>query len=324
MNIRNTKTPRATLAVMALAACVAFDARGSEQIFPETYLAEVLPKGALEAEQWLTYREGKSQGTYGLLQTRTEIEYGITSRWLASVYINTYSVNAHNDNSAKSRLDYTSSGGDGDEVTGGGPATFGPYVPNASRFPVPAAYYHKTDFDSVSIENIYNFLSPYSDGIGLSGYFEYTYGDNIQEIEVKALLQKNLMDDRLILAANLVVELEKNSYSLVGTDKETEIEFTGGASYRLGPHLRVGLEARNIQGFTGYSAASGNHAYSIWYAGPAISFSAHKFFAVLGYQYQLPWAEAFNHAAQMEQISGQNFYEYEKNFVRLKFGMTFR
>lgn len=56
-----------------------------------TYLAEVLPKGALEVEQWLTCREGKSQGTYDLLPTRTEIEYGITSQWLASIYVNTYS-----------------------------------------------------------------------------------------------------------------------------------------------------------------------------------------------------------------------------------------
>jgi hypothetical protein len=324
VNINVRKPAIARLAVSIAAACCALSAHATEQLFPETYLAEVLPKGALEAEQWLTYREGKSQGTYGLMQSRTELEYGITSRWMASLYINTYSVNAHNNNSSKSRTDYTSTGGDGDEVTGGGPATFGPYVPNSSRFPVPSAYYGKTDFDSVSVETIYNFMSPYSDGIGLSGYFEYTYGDKIQEIELKALLQKNLMDDRLILAANFVVELEKNSYSLVATEKETEIEFTGGASYRVGQHFRVGLEARNIQGFSGYSAASGNHAYSIWYAGPVVSFSVNKFFAVLGYQYQLPWAEAFNHAAQNEQISGQNFYEYEKNFVRLKFGMSFR
>ena len=164
----------------------------SEQIFPETYLSETLPKGAIEAEQWSTYREGKSQGTYALWQTRTEIEYGITDRWLASIYVNSYSVKAHNDNSAASRVDFTSGGGDGDEVTGGGPGTFGAYVPNSSRFPIPAANYHKTNFDSVSLEQIYQFLSPYADGVGLSGYLEYTYGSNLQELEFKGLLQKKL------------------------------------------------------------------------------------------------------------------------------------
>lgn len=321
-NIRKFGSIR--LALAATAASAAFCVHASEQIFPETYLSETLPKGALEGEQWVTYREGKSQGTYALTQTRTEVEYGITDRWLASLYINAYSVMAHDNNSDKSRVDFTSSGGDGDEVTGGGPATFGAYVPNSSRFPIPSANYHKTDFDSVSLETIYSFLSPYSDGIGLSGYLEYTYGDNIQEIEIKGLLQKNLHDDKLILAANLAVELEKNSYSLVATEKETEIQLTGGASYRISQHWRAGVELRNIQGFSGYSAASSNHAYSVWYGGPMVSFSAHKFFAVLGYERQLPWAEAFNHAAQTEEVSGINYYEYEKNFVRLKFGYSFR
>ncbi len=313
-----------SLALITTVIGIATPADANDQIFPETYTADVLPKGGVEFEQWITYREGKSQGTYGLTQTRTEIEYGITDRWQASLYLNAYSVNAHNNNSEKSRVDFTSSGGDGDEVTGGGPATRGAYVPNSSRFPIPAAYYHKTDFDSVSLETIYNFFSPYITPVGLSAYAEYTYGDHTQELELKVLAQKNLLDDKLILAANVVLELEKNSYSLTGTEKETEIELTGGASYRLSSHFRAGVEARNIQGFGGYSAASGNHAYSIWYAGPVISFSAGKVFAMLGYQRQLPWAESFNHAADVEQISGINYYEYEKNFVRFRMSYSFR
>jgi hypothetical protein len=313
------------LSVIALAAAVAGPAGATEQIFPETYLSETMPKGALEVEQTSTYREGKSQGTYALWQNRTEIEYGITDRWLGSIYINQYSVKAHDDNSNASRRDFTAvGGGDGDEVTGGGPGTFGQYVPNSSRFPIPSANYHKTDFDSVSIEQIYSFLSPYTDGIGVSGYLEYTYGKNTQEIEFKGLFQKNLMDDKLILAGNVVVELEKDAYSLITTEKETELELTGGASWRISQHLRAGLEMRNIQGFNGYSLASSNHTYAVWYAGPMVSFSKKNFFGVFGYQRQLPWAEAFQHASQLEQVSGLNYYEYEKNFFRLRFGVTFK
>src|SRR5262245_19314072 len=151
--MKNYINPLALAVTLVMAGATA---QATEQIFPETYLAETLPKGAIEAEQWVTYREGKSQGTYSLWQTRTEFEYGITDRWLASVYVNTYSVTAHDDNSSKSRVDFTSGGGDGDEITGGGPGTFGSYVPNSSRFPIPAAHYNKTDFDSVSLETIYN------------------------------------------------------------------------------------------------------------------------------------------------------------------------
>lgn len=305
--------------VLALAT---FHARASEQLFPETYLSETLPKGGLEGEESVTYRDGKSQGIYNLLQTRTEAEYGVTDRWMASLYVNTYSVKAYNNNSDASRVDYTSSGGDGDEITGGGPGTFGAYVPSTSTFPIPAAHYAKTDFDSASFETIYNFLSPYADGIGLSGYFEYTYGNHSQEIELKGLLQKNLRDDAVILAANLAVELERNSWSLVSTEKETEVELTGGASFRISQHFRAGFELRNLQGFTNYSLDSDNHAWSVWYGGPMVSASFGKVFAVLGYQRQLPWATALNHAAQVEQVGGLNYLDFERNFIRLKFGIT--
>jgi hypothetical protein len=318
----NKSSVRAAIALGVSLAAATGAARASEQIFPETYLSETLPKGGLEGEESVTYREGKSQGTYNLVQTRTELEFGITDKWLASLYVNTYSVNAFNNNSDASRVDFTSSGGDGDEITGGGPGTFGAYVPSSSIFPIPAAHYSKTDYDSASLETIYNFLSPYADGIGLSGYLEYTYGSHSSELEMKALLQKNLRDDAVILAANLAVELEKNSYSLVSTEKETEVELTGGASFRISEHFRAGLELRTIQGFSGYSVASGNHAYSVWYGGPMVSASFGKVFGVLGFQRQLPWAAALNHATQLEQVGGLNYYEFERNFIRLKFGVT--
>ena len=102
------------------------------------------------------------------------------------------------------------------------------------------------------------------------------------------------------------------------------MELTGGASLRIAQHWRAGLELRNIQGYSGYSLASGNHSYAIWYGGPMVSYSNKSFFAVLGYQRQLPWAEAFQPSSQLEQVSGLNYYEYEKNFLRLKFGVSFR
>ena len=300
-------------------------AHAGEELFPETYMADTLPKGVFEAEQGVTYREGKSKGTYQLWQTRTELEYGLTDRWMIAGYLNAYSVEAENNNSKNSRVAFTSSGGDGDEITGGGPGTFGAYVPNASTFPLPAAHYQKSDFDSVSVETIYQLTSPYTDPLGSAVYFEFTKGDKTREIELKGLLQKNYLEDRLVLAFNAVVEFERNDYSRVAPiEKETEVEFTGGASFRFAENLRAGAELRNIRGYTGHSIDSDDRSYSIWYFGPQLSYTAQRYYVTLGYQRQLPWAQAYDEAAQLEQIGGLNYKEFEANFVRLKTGVNFK
>lgn len=321
-----TKTMKSANWLLVAAAAVVFAplAQAGEAIFPNTYLAETLPKGGLEGEQWLTYREGKSQGTYQLTESRTELEYGITDRWQISLYANAYSVKAENNNSQASRNDFTVGGGDGDEVTGGGPATFGPKVPNTERLPIPSALYKKTDFDSVSVESVYQFLSPYKSPVGLSGYVEYTVGSDVKELEFKGLLQKNLLEDQLILAANLAVEFEEESYSQGGTEKETEVELSGGASYRFAPGWRAGAELRNVRGYAGHSLGSDDRKFSVWYAGPMVSYGAKQWFAVLGYQAQLPWAEAYDRFAANEQISGRNYLGGEKNVLRLKLGVNFK
>lgn len=314
------KLPMAAL----LAVSIAPLAHAGEELFPETYLADTLPKGVFEAEQGVTYREGKSEGTYRLWQTRSELEYGISDRWQIAGYINAYSVQAENDNSKASRVNFTASGGDGDEISGGGPGTFGAYVPSSTTLPIPAARYRNTDFDSISIETIYKILNVYTDPIGLAGYLEYTGGDHSQEIELKALLQKNYFDDRLVLAANANLEFERNSYNLTGVaERETELEFTGGASYRFASNWRAGGELRNIRGYTGHSIGSGDRSYSVWYLGPQVSYTGVRWFATLGYQRQMPWAEAYDAPAKLEQVSGLNYKEFEANFVRLKFGFNF-
>jgi hypothetical protein len=316
----NTKQLLAVLALGSFAPLV----HAGEELFPETYLADTLPKGVFEVEQGTTYREGKSEGTYQLWESRTEIEYGVTDKWLIAGYVNGYSVEAQNDNSAASRVAFTSGGGDGDEISGGGPGTFGAYVPNASKLPIPAAKYKKTDYDSVSFETIYRILSPYTDPVGLAAYFEYTQGPNGRELEFKALLQKNYLEDRLVLAANAVIEVERNEYNDINVEKETEYELTGGASYRFAENWRAGAEMRNIRGYNGHSFDSDDRSYSVWYAGPQVSYTAMRFFATLGYQRQLPWAQAYDSAAKLEQVSGLNYKEFEANFMRLKFGVNFK
>jgi hypothetical protein len=318
----NHKTKLALAAGLAFALAPA--AHASDQVFTHTYLSETSPAGSKEVEQQVTYRDKKSQGLYRLWQTRTEFEYGITDRWQVSLYANAYRVTAENNNSTASRNNFLVGPGDGDEVTGGGPATVGSYVPFSAKLPIPAARYSKTDFDSVSVESIYQFMSPYKDAFGLSGYIEGTLGSKTSELELKLLFQKNLLEDDLILAANIALEFEKNKYSGLGAEKETELVISGGASYRVAPGWRLGLEMRNERGYEGaYSLANSHRDYSAWFAGPTVHYANKSFFVTAGYSQQLPWAHAYSTGSQLELVDGRVYKESEKHVFKLIVGMSF-
>ena len=49
--------------------------------------AEVMPKGAIELDQSLTYRGDKGRGDYDAWNSATGIEYGVTDRFTASAYL---------------------------------------------------------------------------------------------------------------------------------------------------------------------------------------------------------------------------------------------
>ncbi|CAN5501393.1 hypothetical protein BH09PSE5_BH09PSE5_39380 [soil metagenome] len=322
-----TQRMKRTLIVGASLRAAAASAGAAEQVFTHTYLTETLPAGGKEIEQWVTMSEKKSQGLYKLWQTRTEFEYGITDRWQVSIYANAYKVTAQNNNSNASRADYTAMG-DGDEVSGGGPVTFGSYVPNLERLPLPSSRYAKRGFESVSVESVYQFLSPYKDGLGLAGYVELTGGAKTGEVELKLLAQKNLLNDDLILAANLALGFERSKWSDVGAEKETELVLSAGASYRVANGWRVGLEMRNERGYEGaYSLANSRRDYSVWYAGPTVHYNgkiaSQDFFITAGFSQQLPWAKAWSPSSQVEMVDDRIYKESEKNVVRVLVGFSF-
>jgi hypothetical protein len=317
------KSSHAAAALLSCGLLAAPAAHAGDAIFTHTYLAETLPQGAKEVEQWLTFRTKRSQGTYRLTQSRTEFEYGMTDRWTLSLYANAYSVTAENNNSTASRNNYTAVG-DGDEVSGGGPATSGQNVPSIDKLPLPSARYRKTAFQGLSVESIYQFMSPYKDGIGLAGYTELSLGSKEQELEFKLLVQKNLFDDQLILAANIALEFEREKWSGVVTEKETKLEVSGGASYRFAPGWRAGVELRNQRAYEGgYSLASRNRDYSAWFAGPTIHYAAKQFFVTAGYMQQLPWATAYSAAAKDELVDHRVYKASERHVVRVIAGLSF-
>ena len=330
MHIRPTFIRPAAI-VAELAALVglfaASTADATEQIFTHTYLAETNPAGAKELEQQTTYSDGKSQGTYRLWQSRTEFEYGLTDRWQVSLYANAYGVTAQDNNSFASRNNFTVGPGDGDEVSGGGPATIGSYVPSSDRLAIPSSRYRKSDFESVSVESIYAFTSPYLAPVGLSGYVELTAGPKTSEVELKLLAQKNFFDDNLIIAGNIALEFERNRFS-GAAEKETELVFSGGASYRVAQGWRLALEMRNERGYEGaYSLSPGKRDYSAWFAGPTVHYNGKiagtGFFVTGGYSTQLPFGSAYSASSQVELVDHRVYKETEKNVVRVIVGLEF-
>src|ERR1700712_2035523 len=81
---------------LALVGAVSTPALADEPLFGYIYTTDTLPKGQKEIEQWATLREGRSNGDFHLLQTRTEVSYGVTSNLQISGYVNTAYANVKN------------------------------------------------------------------------------------------------------------------------------------------------------------------------------------------------------------------------------------
>ena len=75
----------AVLLTLALSAACAW---AEESQFAYVYSTDLLPKGAKEVEQWMTWRHQKSTGLFDVLESRTEIEYGVTDQFQIAAYAN--------------------------------------------------------------------------------------------------------------------------------------------------------------------------------------------------------------------------------------------
>lgn len=74
--------------VPAIALCAPGAALAEESQFAYVYTTDLLPKGAKEVEQWMTWRHGRSQGDFDVWEGRTEVEYGVTDKFQAAFYAN--------------------------------------------------------------------------------------------------------------------------------------------------------------------------------------------------------------------------------------------
>ncbi len=287
------------------------DVRADEPLFGYVYTTDLLPKGRWELEQWATAGISQSQGKYQNYQFRTEIEYGVTHDFQLALYGNSSYVTANRNG-----------------VEGN---TSGPGVPENVD---PSRNFSEFRFDSVSLEGIYRILSPYKDGLGLAVYLEPSLGPRVFELESKVILQKNLLDDTLILAGNFTVEqeLELQTGNPLLPPEDTDahrrwtnasvVELTAGASYRVAPNWFAGIEFRNHNEFQGSWLNRAEH--SAFFLGPNVHYAGERFWATFTVLPQLPFGQAYTEDQRAITVGHRVFGdEHPAVEVRMKLGWVF-
>jgi len=233
--------------------------------FAALYTTDTMPAGEVEVEQWASWAFHKPHEEFRAFQGRSEVEYGISDDFLLGLYAN-YSASRIRPRDGRAP--------DGAEDGG--------------------------HFDGVSVEAIYAIADASEAPLGIALYLEPSYGDGERAIEGKILLQKNFLDGRLIVAANLNLEyVWVRAKGALPTParwtKQSAAEILVGASYRFVPRWFAGAEFVDEIAFEdqlGFGHA--RYEASTFFAGPTLHYAGDEWWMTLGALAQLPWANGAN------------------------------
>jgi hypothetical protein len=306
MLIRNKDTAiAATVLIVAAFVMVSLvgDVWAGESPFGWLYTADVHPPGTMEFEHKSFLQQGQSHGQYSYLQNKEEIEYGVTDKFQASLYLNWSYSNAY-----QNGIDGTTSG------------------PGVSRYLSdsfdPLSRYRKARFDSVAFEFVYQLLNPVTDPIGFALYVEPEIGPLEKELEWKIILQKNFLDDRLIIAANITGVIEREVRLNGEIEKASPLDIALGASYRFTDNWSFGLEGRIHNEFTGYFFNNPEH--TAFFLGPVIHYGGKNFWATVAWRHQLPISSAYSDDQREVTHRGRIYGdEHARDEIMFRFGIPF-
>jgi hypothetical protein len=240
----------AGLAATVLA--VSGPARADDQPFITLYTTDIQPTHGREFEQWVTWKAGRPGMSANEIQSRSEIEYGITDNLQGSLYL----------------------------------------INDWTREHAPPAAPETSDFTGVSGELIWRLLNPYFDPVGLAVYAEPAWNPREHSIETKILAQKNFLDHRLRVALNINFEDTWERNATGGFDTSSALEFNLGASYNVTPDFSAGVEFDNERAFDGLILGGpASQVTSAYYLGPTVQYIGHPWAVTFGAQAQLPIAE---------------------------------
>jgi len=307
-HIRTTARGFGLLSLLAFTVWGPMQARADEPLFGFTYTTDLLPKGKFELEQWSTTRFTKAPGgKFWMQENKTEEEYGLTDKLQTSLYQIYDSTAAYHN----------------------GP--FNQTVP-AEQFsyysPGPDDHFSATKFIGVAGEAIYRIWSPYTHRIGIAVYEEPTFGAAFIENEAKIILQKNYIDDRLVLAGNLTYapewrhQPEEDDPTKTTWQEETDANIDFGASYRFMRKWSAAFELYNEREFNSYNFT--HESNSGYFLGPTVHYAGKNFFVTANYDQQMPWASKHVDSIPGGIVGGRIVdNDFERHRVRIKVGWYF-
>ena len=255
----------------ALLAClVSLSAHAGEGAFGWLYTLDLQPKGKLEFEQRVDVTHRQSAGSYNWSQFRSELEYGLTNDLQVSAYLNAYAIGANRNYINPEACDNV--------------------LPCTAGFGVPTTVSGSTrsfngrGVDGVSLEAVYRLTNPVTSPIGVGFYVEPTFGKLENELETRLILQSNFLDDRFIVAANLLSEIEHEKYS-DGVIRNSMADLLYGATYRFASNWSGGVEGRLHTDFDG--AFYQSHSQTANFLGPVLHYAAKDFWVTTVWRHQL-------------------------------------
>ena len=291
--------------------------QADESLWLYTKGAETMPKGEFEYKAGVLSRRGKSESDYVFNDFRLEVEYGVTSRF--TVY-GELIVFDHDYSTSNPDLQpfYDTQGGAG------------------GRF-------NETSVGGYEIGAKYNFLSPYKDVVGLSLSLAWDHRDKYRldgadidqdAIEMTLHLQKNFLDNRLVLALTPKIEWEDRTSPGV-IEEEIALDIAAGVSYRFAPSWFIGAEFRHQSDYLSpYDTETGEYDPDLSpsnfpfdfgsqyqygnYFGPTLHYASQNWWVTGGALWQVSGGGdyAFNR-------SGLNVDEHEKVHLGLTLGFEF-
>jgi hypothetical protein len=242
--MRNKKIIFTTL----FAAWAALNSNADERRFGYVYEPEVLPKGGMEFEQWVTLGSQRTSAgevgkeNYNQWEIREELEYGVTDQYSVSLYLN--GVN-------ESYRDKT--------VT--------PFE-DKSKF----------TFDGVSIENRYMLLNPADHAVGLTLYLEPRFAGDNAELEQKIIVGQRHGDWKWAMNLTHATEWEDNFHATEG-----EVEFSAGIARDFSPNWSLGIEVRDHNEIPEYERWENTAVF----VGPVVNYRHEKWWATLSFMPQV-------------------------------------
>jgi hypothetical protein len=271
-------------------------ARAAGPDFGYVYTADVEEPGETELTLWTTDRRGKGQGHYEAQDYRLEVERGITDRFQVSAYANFAGHHVRG------------LAGEFDDVERG------------------------FAFQGLSAEFKYQLRSPEKGRLGIALYAEPGWsriskvtGEHATEyeLELKAIVQKNFVGDRLVWAANLTLEpeWEREHEELAPgittgeTEKELGVEVSTGLSYRIAPRLWLGAEARYHSVYPDWTHGLHRENYAV-HAGPSLHYDGGEWSVTATFLPQL-------FGSPHQPGSSLEFDDREKRELRVKLSTEF-